>query len=585
MANFTPITNGAAANAAIINAPLYELDNALTVIQALGGIVATRPWGVIGGLAQPTSSTNVPVTADITHTGKMVRGQTTITSTGAHFENIGNFSNGQGDHLFAGASSMANGDQNEVGNFCFATGQQNHATGLNAFCAGSSNVAAAENSAVLGSGANVQAGSVGSSVLGGQGSDIINASIRSGIVSGLGNRIDASQQAFIGGGAANLIQGNSNYSAIVAGSTNNMSSGSVQSVIVAGNNNLMIGTRAFIGAGYANVMSATNGFLGAGLSNQNYGEQAAVVAGSYNKINIGLANRGNYSFIGAGSANEITDAQYVFIGSGQFNKVQNNSYNAAIVGGLTNLVDSSSWSFIGAGNNNKMLSGSGNSFIGAGSLNQIGGSNAGGSAIIAGFSNTITNLNSTILGGSDNVINGYNSVIGGNDGHITHNGCFMWNSVLDSIFNSAANGEFAATAYGGFRLRSNAARTTGMDMAAGTSSWTAVSSRALKGLFAPIDGQSILDKLLSVPIQTWHFKRNGDEDFYDATNLGPTAEDWDDAFSGLLGRKTVRNMVGDTEVEVPAINEGDKLGVALAAIQGLAARVIELETKLASSGA
>ena len=87
--------------------------------------------------------------------------------------------------------------------------------------------------------------------------------------------------------------------------------------------------------------------------------------------------------------------------------------------------------------------------------------------------------------------------------------------------------------------------------------------------------QTILDRLLTVPIQTWKFKDgNG---YHDHINLGPVAEDWDGAFADILGAKTI--AVSETEI-LPAINEGDKLGVALAAIQGLAALVYDLRNEL-----
>lgn len=92
MANFTPITTGAAANASVVNAPLYELDAAITTLQSgSGGGTANRPWAIIGSLTtQPTSSDAVAVTDHITHTGKLVRGATSIGSTLADMETRGN---------------------------------------------------------------------------------------------------------------------------------------------------------------------------------------------------------------------------------------------------------------------------------------------------------------------------------------------------------------------------------------------------------------------------------------------------------------------------------------------------------------
>jgi hypothetical protein len=89
--------------------------------------------------------------------------------------------------------------------------------------------------------------------------------------------------------------------------------------------------------------------------------------------------------------------------------------------------------------------------------------------------------------------------------------------------------------------------------------WTNASSRALKANFAPVDSRSILQKVLTLPIQTWNYKAEGES----VRHIGAISQDFRDAF----------NLGNSAE----AISTVDADGVALAAIQGLNE---ELKTEL-----
>jgi hypothetical protein len=572
MANFTPIATGAAANASVVNAPLYQLDAAITSLQSVGSISATRPWAVIGGTAQPTSSDNVPVTANITHTGKMVRGQLTITSTGADMETIGNLAVGGGHHVFTSTNACAIGDQHTVGGYALAVGQQNTVTG-DSLAVGQFNVANAQQSLVVGVSCEIGAGSTGSVVFG-YGNIILNNSTFATIGGGASNQIVESNYAFVGAGNSNFIQGTSTYGAIVAGLSNGMFAGAASSVIVAGNSNRISNRQSFIGAGESNFVQSADAAIVAGHSNTVYGTNTGILAGQNNTVTLqanGIDPLG--SILAGGINNKIWDSKYSFMGAGNTNFV-NFSDTSAIVAGTNNTIGPGAHHFVGAGTRNTITNGQ-CCFIGAGDLNVIDGLSTLHSAIVGGLNNHISGSQSTVVGGNSNVISGTGSVGGGVAATIAHDWAFLWNSNFNSDFNSIAHGEFSATAYGGVRLFTNLARSTGMTMAAGASSWTAVSARALKGEFNDVQPLSILDRLLTVPIQTWRFK-NG-SGYHEHINLGPVAEDWDGAFADLLGKKTI--AVTETET-LPAINEGDKLGVALAAIQGLAALVYDLREEV-----
>ncbi|HEX8320387.1 tail fiber domain-containing protein [Longimicrobium sp.] len=109
-------------------------------------------------------------------------------------------------------------------------------------------------------------------------------------------------------------------------------------------------------------------------------------------------------------------------------------------------------------------------------------------------------------------------------------GAFVWAdaSTTDSA-EAAANYEFLARASGGFRFRTNSTLTTGCNIAAGTGTMTCSSSRTLKEGFSEVDGEDVLRRLRSVPVNSWNYigeqagvRHMGafSEDFYSAFGLG-----------------------------------------------------------------
>ena len=91
--------------------------------------------------------------------------------------------------------------------------------------------------------------------------------------------------------------------------------------------------------------------------------------------------------------------------------------------------------------------------------------------------------------------------------------------------------------------------------------WTNGSSRSFKEAFVSVDVGAVLDKMLTLPMQTW-FYRN---DHQEGRHLGPMAEDFANAFG-----------LGGNEKYIATVDEE---GVALAAIQGLN-REVEAENSL-----
>ncbi|WP_150107643.1 tail fiber domain-containing protein [Pedosphaera parvula] len=82
------------------------------------------------------------------------------------------------------------------------------------------------------------------------------------------------------------------------------------------------------------------------------------------------------------------------------------------------------------------------------------------------------------------------------------------------------------------------------------SSWINASDRNLKQDFAPVDAQTVLEKVAALPIQSWSYKAQPAQ-----KHVGPVAQDFHAAFG-----------LGQDETSIATVDEG---GVALAAIQGL----------------
>jgi len=127
-------------------------------------------------------------------------------------------------------------------------------------------------------------------------------------------------------------------------------------------------------------------------------------------------------------------------------------------------------------------------------------------------------------------------------------------SNSDSLLASAAN-QFSLRAAGGIRLFTNATKTTGVQVAAGGSSWAVISDRNRKENFLAVDGEDLLLRLRTVPVTTWRYRDEVDRSTF---HIGPMAQDWHRAFGFTADDHT--------------INMSDLDGVNLAAVKALEAR-------------
>jgi trimeric autotransporter adhesin len=94
-------------------------------------------------------------------------------------------------------------------------------------------------------------------------------------------------------------------------------------------------------------------------------------------------------------------------------------------------------------------------------------------------------------------------------------------------------------------------------------SFNPTSDRNAKSNFGAVSPRAILDKLNSLPIQTWSYKA----DAAAVKHLGPVAQDFSAAFNLGADDKTISTVDAD--------------GVALAAIQGLYQMTVEQNRELA----
>ena len=190
---------------------------------------------------------------------------------------------------------------------------------------------------------------------------------------------------------------------------------------------------------------------------------------------------------------------------------------------------------------------------------------AAGSASLAGGTSAFANGSESIAIGLRVSAGGNGSVVLGSDAvaQAAASGTFIFadRSTTNDIVGFAPN-EFIVRAAGGVGFYTNAATTTGVEMAANGSSWAALSDVNAKENFRDVSGEEVLAKIARMSIQEWNYKAQ------DASlrHMGPTAQEFRAAFG-----------LGDFPLR---INTVDADGVALAAVKALEVRTRDLNDKL-----
>jgi hypothetical protein len=189
---------------------------------------------------------------------------------------------------------------------------------------------------------------------------------------------------------------------------------------------------------------------------------------------------------------------------------------------------------------------------------------SGERATVGGGSNNIASgLVATVAGGFANRASGQGSWASGYQSQALHHGAWVWSDISSAIpLASTRNNEFNIRAAGGVRIFTNGAATVGVRLLPNDTGWDAVSAREAKEEFQEVDTQAVLAKVEQLPITTWQLKGAREK----VRHLGPVAQDFHAAF-----------QVG---ADNQHINSVDADGVALVAIQALAARNTALERQV-----
>jgi hypothetical protein len=178
---------------------------------------------------------------------------------------------------------------------------------------------------------------------------------------------------------------------------------------------------------------------------------------------------------------------------------------------------------------------------------------ASGQYAIAGGPDTRVSGNYSVgLGYVDNVAGNYSTGLGYYT-QVTNNGCLAWsdNSAYPGV-SSTNDNSVTLRAAGGYRLYSNSGMTAGVSLAANGAAWATISDQNAKKNFSAVNGEEVLNKLASVPVQQWNYKWEKDSD---VPNIGPMAQAFKAAFYPGRDDKSITTLEFD--------------GVELAAIQGL----------------
>jgi hypothetical protein len=189
---------------------------------------------------------------------------------------------------------------------------------------------------------------------------------------------------------------------------------------------------------------------------------------------------------------------------------------------------------------------------------------SGFGCVAMGYTNTASGQGSVAIGYRVTADANYSVAIGHRASANGRTGAFVIAdaSTTDSV-EASANNQFNSRYAGGYRLYTNATKTTGVSLNAGGSSWNVISDANRKEHFLAIDGEDVLARIRNLPVTTWRYI---DEENRAVRHIGPMAQDWEHAF-GLSGDPTTINM-------------SDFDGVNLAAIQALEARTTGQEDRI-----
>jgi uncharacterized coiled-coil protein SlyX len=188
------------------------------------------------------------------------------------------------------------------------------------------------------------------------------------------------------------------------------------------------------------------------------------------------------------------------------------------------------------------------------------------STVAGGSSNTASGEHATVPGGGDNLAKGNYSFAAGSRAKANEDRTFVWGGSLEVDTESQGSGSFVVYAPGGVRMYAGTVGSGGCTLLNGASGWSCSSDRSLKSGIEAVDASDVLDRVVSLPIARWSFTAA-----LGVAHMGPMAQDFHAAFG-----------LGDDPTRLAPM---DVQGVALAAIQGLNAKLEERVARLAHTAA
>ena len=381
---------------------------------------------------------------------------------------------------------------------------------------------------------------------------------RSVIGGGWSNSIGVDvERGTIAGGENNVLEVNAAWGAIGGGARNRIGGAAYASSIGGGHDNLIfnLADRATIAGGAGNEISTNADFsaIVGGLNNRiGVGTEQAFIGGGWaNSIGSSSTN----STIGGGYFNRIfTNSPGSTIAGGQENRVEQNARAATIAGGRDNVIQTNAdYSFIAGGQGNVIKTGSTHGVIGGGTDNVIE-TAAFFSTISGGIRNTTRQNYAVVPGGRLNAATGDYSFAAGHRAKAQHDGAFVWADSQNDDFGSSAPDQVRFRCQGGVRFTSGSALANQtVSWTPGNASWTFSSDRNLKDGHQPVDARAVLEKVSRLPMSEWSYKGHAQR------HIGPMAQDFHAQFP-----------LNDDDT---MLDSGDLHGVALAAIQGLNAKL------------
>src|SRR5690606_31176431 len=139
-----------------------------------------------------------------------------------------------------------------------------------------------------------------------------------------------------------------------------------------------------------------------------------------------------------------------------------------------------------------------------------------------------------------------------------------------------ANNQIVMRGAGGIKMFTSQQLTSGVELAAGGSSWSVVSDRNRKENFAELDGEEVLTRLREVPVSSWNYRTQEEL----IRHVGPMAQDFYKAF-GLGESDLMINTIDIDGINMAGVKALDVRTAAQAQrIETLESEVAELRARL-----